>query len=257
MMRLLLALFCAASLIFAGDDGLASKVDTLARAYVDWGPLTGTAGASLTLREFSRSGRKRVYHAFVSGLPLDGRYFLVEWPITRQAPYTMLNPVFIDASGILMCKRNGNPALSSDTINLIVDNVPGKPFRFGVINVQDRGIRALGKIVPQPIASEDGNCRLTATYLTGRGEVVFVEASGLRPEEAFKMTLHSGSQELKQENKASISGTYATSFLPIERTAKSQTGHAEIRVEAASGSAEYSVKTHLLLAFAHFCVGRH
>jgi hypothetical protein len=148
----------------------------------------------------------------------------------------MMNPVFIDPTGILMCKRNGDPALRSDTVNLIVDDVPGEPSRFGVIDLQDRSTRALAKVVPQPIFSADRNCRLTATYLTGRGEVVFVEASGLRPYEAFTMMLHSEFRDLKQEDKASASGAYAISLLPVDKSVQAQKGHAQIRVKASSCS---------------------
>jgi hypothetical protein len=203
---------------------------------VDWGSRTSTPGASLSFQEISRSGRKRVYHILVQGLPLEGNYALVQWPITLATPSASARRAFIDPTGVLLCKKNGDVNSSDDTWNLTIDNVLGEPARIGVINIEDKSIRALGKITPRPIESVDKNCHLSVTYLTPHGELVFVEATGLAPGEPFSMALHSGSKEVKQGGKASESGDYRITFLPFDPKSSSGKGRAQLKLRADSCS---------------------
>jgi hypothetical protein len=161
---------------------------------------------------------------------------MLQWPVTMASPQVVRNPVFVHATGVLLCVKDGDVNSSDDTVNLTLESVRGEPARMGVVSIQDPNIRALGKITPRPIESVDGGCRLSATYLTPRGEVVFVEASGLAAGEAFTMTLHSGSKDAKQQGKASPSGGYAASFLPVDPKASSGKGLAELRLRAPSCS---------------------
>ena len=138
-------LFWIASMGFAADPDVAAKVEKLAESYAEWGPAPGTPGASLTFQEISRSGRKRVYHLVISGLPKEGTYALIGWPVTMSHPSVVQTPVFIDATGVLLCKKNGDVTSSDDTENLTIDNVRGEPARLGVIGIEDKTRGALGK----------------------------------------------------------------------------------------------------------------
>ncbi len=232
----LAAFFFLAPALFAEDSSLSAKIASLAGAYVGWGVSGSTPGAAVSFQQISRIGQKPAYHIVVSGLPLDGIYALVAWPITSARPAVLRSPVYLDKSGVLLCVRNGNVNSSDDTENLTIDNVRGEPARIGVISLQDKTVRALGKITPEPIESTDRKCRLNATYLTSRGEVVFVEASGLASGEAFTMTLHSGSKDVTQQAKASQTGAYQISFLPVDPKSASHKGIADLHLSAPSCS---------------------
>ncbi len=244
MYRMLcLALFVAASLPLPGvaqteqkqadqKSDLSAKIAELAGAYVEWGAQSSTSGAQLTLKEVSHSGTRLEYHLVVSGLPHDGTYAVVTWPVTESAPAAVINPAFIAPSGIVLCKKNGDVTSSGDTVNLTLDTVRGEPARIGLVNLQDKTQRALARITPRPIEVTDGKCRLSATYLTPRGEVVFAEADGLHPGDKITVALHSGSKEVKLNAVASPAGSYRASFLPFDPKNEAHKGHAELRLTA-------------------------
>ena len=219
---------------FAGDADISSKITALAQSYVEWGSGASSPGASLPYKEVSRPGARRTYHVLVTGLPKNGTYALLQWPVTMDKPAVLRNPVFIDATGVLLCKKGGDVNSSDDTVNLIVDSVPGEPVRNAVVSLQDRTIHALGKMTQRPMEGVDKTCHLGVTYLTAHGEVVFVEASGLAPGEAFTLSMHSGSKDVKQDATASATGDYRISFLPFDPKSTSKKGRAELRIQAPS-----------------------
>lgn len=235
-MRFAALLFLLTSSAFASEPDIKAKIANLAQSYVEWGPGMSTPGASLTYKEVSRDGRKRTYHLVVTGLPKDGSYALLQWPVTMDKPDVMMKPVFIDPSGILLCVKGGNPNSSDDTVNLIMDSIRGEPARNAVISVEDKNLRVLGKITQEPLEATDKNCHLSVTYLTARGEVVFVEGSGLAAGEAFAISMHSGSKEVNEDGKATAAGGFRISFLSPDPKAPSHKGRAELHLKAPSCS---------------------
>ena len=236
-MRLVaLILLLSSNIALAAEVDIGPKIEALAKSYVEWGPGMSTPGATLTYHEVSHVGRKRTYQVVVSGLPQDGTYALLQWPVTMEKPAVLMNPVFIDPSGLLMCVKGGDVKSSDDTVNLITDSIPGEPVRNAVVSLKDKNIRALAKMTEQPLEVNDKKCNLSVTYLTSRGAVVFVEASGLAAGEDFAIAMHSGSKNVKQEGKAPGSGMYKVSFLPIDPQIPSGNGVAQLRLQAPSCS---------------------
>jgi hypothetical protein len=58
----------------------------LAKMHEAWGPKASTPKTSLTITESSRSGKIIRFRLHTMGLPKDGVYSLVSWPITGRDP---------------------------------------------------------------------------------------------------------------------------------------------------------------------------
>ena len=202
-------------------QSLQESVQQLIQMHEAWGPKTSTPGASLTLREFDRSGPIVRYDLAASGVPKDVVYSLIAWPVTQKAPIVSMQGVTLDDSGIAVCA--GIPGTCSgdgpnDPIHVTLQPIPGEPARLGLVSA-DGKVRALAKIVPIPLRGEDRGCSVGATLLTPGAEVVLIEGAGFPPNS--DMTLSSDSGQEHQGGKGHIDedGKYTSAILPYRQGA--------------------------------------
>jgi len=98
------------------------------------GAALNTADASIELGEPSRSGPIIKYRLYEKGLPRDGQYTLIEWPVTQKRPTENLHGVTLDPSGPDVCAGTpgtcGSPDKPGDPIDLELSPAKGEPFRF-------------------------------------------------------------------------------------------------------------------------------
>jgi hypothetical protein len=159
-------------------------VQQLVSMHAGWAKVS-TPGASVQIKEVLRQGAVREYHFFVSGLPDDALYTMVEWPVTAREPSTELEGISIGKDGIVMCagrspEQCGDPKKPDDPIEFILQPVRGEPFRFALIS-SDSQYKIAFIIVPEPIQSEDKGCHIDVVRLLPKFETAYVSGSGFSP----------------------------------------------------------------------------
>jgi hypothetical protein len=75
-----------------GDANVQDAVTNLVRMHNAWGPSASSPNASLTIQESSRSGRTIKFRLSADGVPKDGIYSIVAWPVTKKTPIDPVVP---------------------------------------------------------------------------------------------------------------------------------------------------------------------
>jgi len=162
-------------------SGTEDAVNRLVKAHQAWGPAASTPNTSLSLKEASREGAIIRIRMYASGLPKQGTYTLVSWPVTQRGPAESLRGVTFDESGLAVCAGTpgtcGSADKPNDPIDLALRPVPGEPARFGLVSI-DGSIKVFAKIVPLPMKGEDKGCKVEVVLLTPGTELVEIEGSG-------------------------------------------------------------------------------
>jgi hypothetical protein len=212
------------SLVFS-DVGAAygqsaqESAENLAKMHEAWGTKASTPGTSLTIKESSRSGQVIKLRLTATGLPKEGAYSLVTWPVTQREPSKLLSGVTLDGSGLAICA--GTPGTCSgnqpdDPIDVNVRPVPGEPVRLGLVS-EDGTKKVLAKTVPVPLQGEDRGCTIEATLLSPGAEVVLVEGVGFLSDSEITMDSQSGNEHIAGKGKADSGGRYKSIILPVKK----------------------------------------
>src|SRR5258708_5870297 len=149
-----LALF-GVQVVYGQDSPRSSKPDVqdtvtnLVKMHNAWGPKASTPNTSLAIKEASRSGPVIKFRLYAEGVPKDGIYSIMGWPVTQKAPSAALKGVTLDASGLAICA--GTPTTCGgdkpdDPIDLVFQPVPGEPVRLGIVSA-DGAIKVFAKMV--------------------------------------------------------------------------------------------------------------
>src|SRR5258708_2268888 len=164
-------------------------------------------GLSWRLKNFS-------YIFSASGLPKDRIYRFWAWELGRD-PQLGLDGT-IDYDGTIMLKpsskENTNPGPN-------VFGVPAEPKRFALVSL-DGESRAFGQIVPFPIESSDGTCKLSVEMLEPLYALVALRAEGLKLNENLQVTLESGRGGGRLKPKADEQGRWSASVGPYVKGKK-------------------------------------
>jgi hypothetical protein len=189
-------------------------------AHRRWGPGENSPGANLSLKELSRERGKVVYAMYSTGLPRDRVYDSVEWPVTLDAPRVNLPGVTFDSSGRAVCAGRpgtcGTPTTPDDPIDLTFFPVKGEPYRLAVVDHDDPSIRAFIKVVPTPLAQEDGGCRVEAVLLMPHAEILLIEASGYPPRAELSFESNSEGEIHNATPSADEAGRYTAAVMPAK-----------------------------------------
>jgi hypothetical protein len=192
-----------------------------APSYKEWGPQFNTPGAQLVAKELERQKVERVtvlsYIFSASGLPADKVYRFWVWELGRDPQFGL--DATIDHDGTIMVKANPRQATSPEPITVKLFGVPAEPKRFALVSLDGQS-KAFGQVVPFPIESLDGACKLSVEMLEPLYALVALRAEGLKPNENFQLTLQSGREGGRLKPKADEQGRWSTAVGPYVKGKK-------------------------------------
>ncbi len=206
-----------AAAIPADIQASASKLVKLHEA---WGPEANPPHTSLSLKEISREGPVIRFRLYETGLPKDGVYTLLQWPVTQGEPSPVMRGVTFDKTGLAICAGTagtcGKPDKPNDPINLALQPVPGEPSRLALIS-SDQALKVYAKIVAIPQKGEDKGCSVEATLLTPGAELVVIEATGFPANADIVMDSDSEGDRHEARGKTDANGRYVSALLPFKK----------------------------------------
>ena len=80
-----------------------ASASKLVRLHEAWGPGANPPHTSLSLKEISREGPVIKFRLYETGLPKDGVYTLLQWPVTQGEPSPVMRGVTFDKTGLAIC----------------------------------------------------------------------------------------------------------------------------------------------------------
>jgi hypothetical protein len=220
----------------SADEQAAQIAQSLVKRHEAWSKIS-TPGASIRAVESSRQGGVVRYELFASGLPTDKLYTVVEWPVTKPGPVTLMEGVSLGTDGLVSCTGQhpgecNDPDISAKergAVDFVFQPVDGEPFRIALVNGDSR---AAIIIVPNPIFSKDGGCTLEVVRLTPRFELAYFAGSGYPPN--AEVTFNSESYGEKRNLKTTADEKGAIRFAELPFVAGHSSGTMKI---AATGMA--------------------
>jgi len=158
------------------------------------------------------------YRAYVAGAAEKKKYALAIWKIDSE-PQIIADEVYVNAKGLLMANKprsdqeSSSSVDSDDEIDLAIQAARGEPVRF-VLATADHKTLIPGTVVPYPIESNGGSCRLEVRLATKDGQAVLIYADGLPPNKEVSFQSISAEQPETAKFTANAHGHAATIDLP-------------------------------------------
>jgi hypothetical protein len=214
-------------------------VSNLVKMHEAWGPNASSPNTRLTVKESARSGQVIKFRLYAEGLPKDGIFTMVSWPVTQKGPSKSLAGVTLDESSLAICAGKpgtcGTADKPNDPIDLTVLPVPGEPLRVGLIS-EDGATKVFAKVVPIPIRGEDRGCGVEGVLLTPGAELVLIEGSGFPANAELLMDSDSEGERHSEKKKADADGHYASAMLPYKKGLTRGTLRVTLKSEGCSPS---------------------
>jgi hypothetical protein len=230
-----------------GQDGppptpnVQDAVSNLVKMHAAWGPKASSPNTRLTIKESTRSGQVIKFRLHAEGLPKDGIFTMVSWPVTQKGPSENLRGVTLDESGLAICAgkpgtcgRADNP---NDPIDVTVQPVPGEPLRVGLVS-EDGATKVFARLVPIPLRGEDRGCAVEGILLTPGAELVLIEGSGFPANGGLQVDSDSEGERHTERKTADGDGRYVGAMLPYIKGA----GRGILKVTLKSADCSPSIK---------------
>jgi hypothetical protein len=125
------------------------------------------------------------FRAYVAGARENQKYMLATWKIGAEIE-VVYDQAYVNRKGLLMAHKprpdqeDKDSVESDDELDLAIQAAKGEPVRL-LLATADGKFMVPGTIVPYPIESKDGNCRLEARLALPDAEAVLIYADGLPP----------------------------------------------------------------------------
>ncbi len=134
------------------------------------------------------------YRIFAEGTPEDKVYGLDIWEVGKLTNPTGQD-VYVNAQGLIMTRQprpDEEFASRLPGVEVIVSpkEISGEPTRYALIS-RDNGVTAYGTLVPHPVVSQVGGCRLEARVAAPGSAAVLIVADGFEPQTRLPMVLES------------------------------------------------------------------
>jgi hypothetical protein len=187
LITLLCAFACAQSDKASFKDLVAQAPDLI--RLQDEFEQTVPPGVSIEAREVYRKGTSGKdlevrYNVIVKGVPLGTTLRQVQFPVNTDKAVPGINGITLNSDGLMICAgrtpsqcHNGDK-LDSPVVFVQQNLLKGEPRR-SVFLAPD--LRIPISIVPDPVQSEDGGCKLSAIRLSAKFELSRIEGSGFSP----------------------------------------------------------------------------
>jgi len=159
------------------------------------------------------------YRAFVSGLQEGEKYSLGIWRIGSELQM-VADEVYVNAKGLLMVHKptaeqeNRTTVSRKDEMDLSLQAARGEPVRF-VLGTADGKLVIPGTVVPFPIESDTGSCRLEARLGLPDAQAVLIYADGLPPNSAVPLMSDSAGESMPTSLQVNAKGHASTVDLPF------------------------------------------
>jgi len=221
--------------------GTQDAVNRLVKAHQAWGPAANTPNTLLTLKEASREGPVIRIRMYATGLPKEGIYTLVQWPVTQREPSAALGGVSFDEAGLAVCA--GTPGTCggdkpNDPIDVVLRPVPGEPSRLALVSA-DQSIKLYAKIVPIPLRGEDKGCSVEAVLLMPGSELVLIEGVGFPPNSDIVLDSESEGERHGGKAKTDANGRYVSGILPYKQGVARGTTKVDLKSAGCSPSVSF------------------
>jgi hypothetical protein len=202
------------------DAQAAQLAQSLVKKHEAWSTKIPTPGASIQAMESARAGGVVSYNLYVSGLPTDKLYTVVEWPVTQTGPVTGMKGVSLGKDGLVSCTGQlpgecNDPDPSPDahgTVDFTFQPVDGEPFRIAIVNGDSK---AAIVIVPNRIVSQNKGCTLEVVRLTPRFELAYFTGSGYPPNAEIIFNSESFGEKHTVKTTADSEGAIRFAMLPF------------------------------------------
>lgn len=193
------------------------SAEALIKAHSGWKMNLGHSGVSIEAKQVAQQGSYVQYHIFVSGLPTDVNYTVLQWPVTRPQPSPVMEGASLGKNGIVMCagrteEQCGTPSKPDDPIEFTFNPVKGEPFRLALVSGQNM---ATIVIVPDPISGKDKGCTLSVERLLPHFELAYLSGSGFPPDTQINFESHSYSEQHPLQAKTDSAGNLHFGVLPF------------------------------------------
>src|SRR5580658_4807772 len=121
------------------------------------------------------------YRIFAEGAPENKVYGLGTWEIGKVSDYSVQD-VYVNAQGLVMTHRpspdeEAATQLPAVEVEISPKNISGQPTRYALVS-RDGQVTSFGTLVPHPIVSQDGGCRLEARVAAPGSSAVLIVADG-------------------------------------------------------------------------------
>jgi hypothetical protein len=228
MMKPVLATIAAAILLALGlqlqsqtnadqETRVQKSAEALIKAHSGWKMNLGHSGVSIEAKQVAQQGSYVQYHIFVSGLPTDVNYTVLQWPVTKPQPIPAIEGASLGKNGIVMCagrteEQCGNRSKPDDPIEFTFNPAKGEPFRLALVSGENR---ATIVIVPDPISGKDKGCTLSVERLLPHFELAYISGSGFPPDTEINFDSHSYSEQHPLQAKTDSTGNLHFGMLPF------------------------------------------
>jgi hypothetical protein len=159
------------------------------------------------------------YRAYVPGAPRDQKLSVGEWQLGSDLQ-VFPNDVYVNAKGLLMVHKPRPDQMDRDSVDdadeldFALQTARGEPVRF-VLATSNGKLMVPGTIVPFPIESKSGACRLEIRLVTRDAEAVLIYADGLKPNSVVPFESISAGEPEQAKFSANAKGHAATADMPF------------------------------------------
>jgi hypothetical protein len=166
----------------------------------------------------AKDGRLVRYRAYVAGAAENEKYSLGTWKIGSELQILPVD-VYVNAKGLLMVHKprpeqeNSDTVADEDELDLATTAARGEPVRF-VLATANGKLMVPGTVVPFPIESSGGACRIELRLAQPEGQAVLIYADGLPPNTVVPFKAVSSGEEETPTLAANSAGHAATVDLP-------------------------------------------
>ena len=134
------------------------------------------------------------YRILAEGVPENRVYSLGTWAVGGDPGYGEQD-VYVNAQGLVMTRRpnpeeEGAIKLQAVEVQVSPKNITGEPTRYALLS-RDGQVTAFGTLVPHPVVSQDGGCRLEARIAAPGSAAVLIVADGFAAQTRLKVVLES------------------------------------------------------------------
>jgi hypothetical protein len=203
-----------------GQTDVETRAAEMSKALVNghraWRTKLSSAGVSIQAKEVERQGSLVKYFLTVSGLPADGLYTVMSWPVGQEKPATIMEGISIGKDGTLICagrtpEQCGSPSKKDDPVDFVFEPAKGEPYRLALVSGEHR---AAIVIVPDPIMAIDKGCTLSVERLLPGFELAYFTGSGFPPNSEATFDSESYGEKHPIQAKADNEGHFDFAVLP-------------------------------------------
>lgn len=236
-----------------------SALDDLLTMQMNWDASKSDdhAKPSVTLRFVSFENHKQdgksftSYYVYATGLPQNQPYALILWQIGWDAQKPQFQPVqanlYVNARGVVMCVKPAEGEVNKDAVDIdsndrlevIATGALGEPARYALYSEKD-GIVAMGRLIVNPIESEDKGCHLQAIRAVGGAEVVLVEGTGFAAKAAVELSDESTGKSQTAKFKTDENGRLETAVILMKPGQMQGTATITMKSDACSPAVKFS-----------------